>query len=128
MPSDMDDFRLLARLSNKSFNRAENQRKKNFNQLLKIMAPTNAERQKQFRKCKKAAGLKRIDIWVKADPKYTYAGADIHAENLGICARDEKVLVMFECFSRYMESEGVSPELREDMKSLFKIFGFVNAH
>jgi len=102
----------------------EIEQKKNLRKMTKFLSYTTSERQKKFTENKKASGLRQIRMWVRNDPKYKYAGADIHTENIGICKRESKVLIAMEAFMGYLKSENILPELLEDIAGLFKIFGF----
>ena len=102
----------------------EIEQKKTLRKMAKVLSYSTSERQKRYIKQKKESGYKQIHPWVRNDPKYKYAGADIHVENIGICKKDNKVLIAMEAFMGYLKSEGISPELLEDITELLRVFGF----
>jgi len=120
---EKEDLRAVAFVSGILL-KSEIKQKKEFRKMVKALTYSTSERQKKYREKKKKTGQKQILLWVKNDPKYEYAGADIHVENIGICKRESKVLVAMEAFMGYLKSENVLPELLEDIAGLFMIFGF----
>ena len=124
MKNEREEILELARYADKILNNAERNQNKTIKNLIHILAPTNSQRQKKFTERRKAAGYKKLNVWAKNDPKYKFSGADIHIGNIGICAKDKKALIAFEYILQYLESEGSSPELIEDITCLLKVFGF----
>jgi hypothetical protein len=122
--NDLREIRRLSIAGNKMMNDEIRQSNNALKGMLKIMASSNLERQSLYVERKKAAGFKRISAWVKSDPKYEHAIADIHANNAGICNKDAKLLVILNVCLQYLESKEVPPDLVEDIAALFKVFGY----
>ena len=120
---DKEQLRLLAIISDKLNNQYENQQN-TLRKIVKSLTFTPAERQKRHKESKRKSGLKQVYHWVKSDPKYKYAGADIHMENIGICQRNEEVCKMLTSFIQFIISKNAPTELVEDIENLFKAFGY----
>jgi len=119
---EKEELRDFAFANGKILDYEMNQRK-SLRKIMKDLTFTHSERQKRYENNKKMSGLKQIRLWVKDNPKYKFAGTDIHAENIGICQKDQNINQLMETYMQFLINKNVPSALIEDIASLLKIFG-----